>query len=190
MKNLVIAVFVFFITAKISAQDVSLTQTGNISHNQFYVDLVGKTASLNGNWGLFGGMKAGYNINKNVSLGLAGYGLIPNHLGGSYINQSGRDTLHFGYGGAEATYKYNFSEKFSLAGMMMIGAGRVDYENLGGYDYFFIMEPGVAFNYMITEWFGLGVSADYRFAAGVNYADFSDASFSGWSTDLSFKFGF
>lgn len=72
----------------------------------------------------------------------------------------------------------------------MIGAGRVDYKNLGGNDYFFIMEPGVSVNYMITEWFGLGASADYRFAAGVKYADFSDNSFSGWSTDLSFKFRF
>lgn len=190
MKNLIIAVFVFFITAQISAQDLSLTHTGNINHNQFYVDLVGKTAALNGNWGLFGGMKAGYNINPNVSIGLATLGMIPNHLGGSYINQDGRDTLHFGYGGVEASYKYNISKSFSFTGMMMIGAGRVDYKNLGGNDYFFIMEPGVSVNYMITEWFGLGASADYRFAAGVKYADFSDNSFSGWSTDLSIKFRF
>ncbi len=190
MKNLIIAVFVFFITAQISAQDLSLTHTGNINHNQFYVDLVGKTAALNSNWGLFGGMKAGYNINPNVSIGLAAFGMIPNHLGGSYINQKGRDTLHFGYGGVDASYKFNISKSFSFTGMMMIGAGRVDYKNLGGNDYFFIMEPGVSVNYMITEWFGLGASADYRFAAGVKYADFSDNSFSGWSTDLSFKFRF
>jgi len=190
MNNLIIAVIVFFLTVQVSAQDISLTQAGINDPNQFYVDLVGKTAALNGNWGLFGGMKAGYIINRNVSIGLAGYGMIPNQLGGSYINQDGRDTLHFGYGGVEAAYKYYILNNFYLTGMMMIGAGRVDYENLGGNDYFFIMEPGVSVNFMITDWFGLGVSADYRFAAGVKYAEFSNASFSGWSTDLSFKFVF
>ena len=190
MKNLVIAMFVFFSIAQVSAHDISLTQMGNNYPNRFYVDLVAKAATLNGNWGLFGGMRAGYNINKNVRIGAIAHGLIPNTLGGSYINQNGRDTLHLGYGGVEAAYNYYLLDNFYLTGMMMIGAGRTDYENLGGNDYFFIMEPGVAFNYMITEWFGLGLSADYRFAAGVNYADLSNASFSGWSTDISFKFGF
>jgi hypothetical protein len=111
-------------------------------------------------------------------------------LGGSYINQDDRDTLHLGYGGIKAAYKYNLSEKFYMTGMMMVGAGRVDYENLGGYDYFFIIEPGASFNYKIIDWFGLGYSVSYRLASGVKYADFSDASFSGWAMDLDFKFGF
>jgi hypothetical protein len=190
MKNLIIAVFVTFVTVQITAQDISLTQQGNIDQNNFYVDLVSKAATLNGDWGLFGGMRVGYNINKNFSLGLAGYGLIPNELGDSYINQNGKDTLHFGYGGLEAAYNYKLSNIFYISGLMMIGAGRVDYENLGGHDYFFIMEPGVSFNYVLTDWFGLGYSVNYRIATGVNYADFSNASFSGWSMDLDFKFGF
>jgi hypothetical protein len=190
MKNLLIAVFVSLIAVHLSAQDISLTQAGSKNSNSFYVDLVSKAASLNGGWGLFGGIKAGYNLNRDVSLGLAAHGMIPNRLGGSYVNQNGRDTLHFGYGGVEASYNYYLSDKFYLTGMLMVGAGRVDYENLGGNDYVFIMEPGVSFNYQIIEWFGLGFSADYRFAAGVKYADFSNASFSGWSTDLSFKFKF
>lgn len=188
MKNFLIVVFISLIAVQLSAQDISFTQTGSINPNRFYVDLVGKAAALNGGWGLFGGMKAGYNINRNVSLGLAAHGMIPNRLGGSYVNQNGRDTLHFGYGGIDAAYNYYLSDKFYLTGMLMVGAGRVDYENLGGHDYFFITEPGVSFNYLITDWFGLGLSADYRFAAGVKYSDFSNASFSGWSTDISFNF--
>lgn len=190
MKNLLIAVFISLNAAQLSAQDISLTNVGSKSPSSFYVDLVAKAATLDGGWGLFGGMKAGYNLNRNVSLGLTAYGMIPNRLGGSYVNQNGSDTLHFGYGGVEAAYNYYLSDKFYLTGMLMVGAGRVDYENLGGNDYFFIMEPGVSFNYQITEWFGLGFSADYRLASGVKYADFSNASFSGWSTDLSFKFRF
>ena len=190
MKNLVIAVFVTLITIQLTAQDISLANGGSNNLNRFYIDLSSKAATLNGGWGLFGGMKAGYNINNNISIGLAGYGLIPDKLGGSYVNQNGQDELHFGYGGAEVSYKYNLSERFYLSGNLLIGAGRADYEELGGYDYFFITEPGASVGYRITNWFGLGLSAGYRFAAGVNYADFSDASFSGWSTDLDFNFGF
>jgi hypothetical protein len=190
MKNLLIAVLISLNAAHLSAQDISLTSVGSKSPRSFYVDLLAKAATLDGGWGLFGGMKVGYNLNRNVSLGLTAHGMIPNTLGGSYVNQNGSDTLHFGYGGVEASYNYYLSDKFYLTGMLMVGAGRVDYENLGGNDYFFIMEPGVSFTYLITEWFGLGFSADYRLAAGVNYADFSNASFSGWSTDLSFKFRF
>ena len=190
MSKVLIAIFVTVVAIQLSAQDISLTPQGNNDLNRFYADLIGKTATLNGGWGLFGGMRAGYNINNNFSIGLVGYGLIPDKLGGSYINQDGKDELHFGYGGAEAIYKYDISDRFYLTGMMMIGAGRTDYENLGGHDYFFIMEPGTSVNYRIVDWFGLGLSAGYRIAAGVNYADFSDASFSGWSSSLDFKFGF
>jgi len=189
-KNLLIAVFVTLITVQLSAQDIYFSQQGNNDLNHFYADLIGKTATLNGGWGLFGGMRAGYNINNNVSIGLVGHGLIPDKLGGSYINQEREDELHFGYGGAEVAYKYNLSDRFYLTGMMMLGAGRADYENLGGHDYLFMMEPGASINYRLSNWFGLGFSAGYRFAAGVKYADLSDASFSGWTTNVDFKFGF
>ena len=190
MKNLIFAVFVTFLTVQLSAQDISFTHPGNNILNRYYFDLVGKTAALNGELGLFGGMRAGYNINRNVSLGLIAHGLIPDKLGSSYINQDGKDELHLGYGGVEAAYKYDLSDKFYLTGIMMLGAGRADYENLGGNDYFFIMEPGASINYRLTNWFGLGYSLNYRLASGVNYADFSNASFSGWAMDLCFKFGF
>jgi hypothetical protein len=73
---------------------------------------------------------------------------------------------------------------------MMVGAGRVNYVDVGGNDYFFIAEPGVSINYNITEFFGIGFSVDYRRAAGVKYADLTDNSLSGWSMDLAFNFGF
>lgn len=190
MKNLFVTLFAVLFAAQIYAQDMSLTHSYRMDRTQFYVSLVGKAAALNGNWGLFGGLRAGYNIDENFSLGLTAHGLIPNKIERSYINQDGRDELHFGYAGAEAIYKYDLSDKFYLTGVMMLGAGRVDYEIADGYDYFFIMEPGASINYRITNWFGVGYAVDYRLASGVKYADFSNASFSGWSMDLSFNFGF
>lgn len=189
MKKLVIAVLIF-VTFKLSAKDISLTNTGNNNLNRFYIELTSKIGALNTDYGLFGGARVGYNINKDVSLGLTAHGLIPNKIDNSYINQKGRDELHLGYAGVEAAYKYNLSDRFYLTGIMMLGAGRADYEIADGEDYFFIMEPGASINYRLTDWFGLGYSLNYRYASGVKYADFSNASFSGWSMSLDFKFGF
>lgn len=190
MKTLMIAVFVALITVQLSAQDIFLKQPGTKYLNRFYIDLVSKAATLNGDWGLFGGARAGYNFNENFSLGAVAHGLIPKKLGKSYINRDGRDTLYLGYVGAEATYKYGLSDNFYLEGTIMIGAGRVNYEHLDGHDYFFITEPGASINYKFTNWFGLGYSVNYRLASGVKYANFSNASFSGWSMDLAFNLGF
>jgi len=184
MKRFVV-LFALLITVQLSAQNFSAGKS-----SMFYVDLVSKASVLNGDWGLFGGMRAGINLDENFSIGLAGHGLIPVQLGKSYINVEGRDELHFGYGGVEASYKYYLSPKFYLSGNLFAGAGRVDYELLPSYDYFFIIEPGLSFNYNIIEWFGLGYQVNYRAASGVKYADFSNASFGGWSTDLAFKFSF
>lgn len=190
MKTLFVALLITLSGIQVSAQDISLSKSGGNKVNRYYIDLVSKAASLNGSWGLFGGVRAGYNVDKNVSIGLTAHGLIPEELGSSYINRNGRDILHLGYGGLEAAYKYNLYERFYMSGMIMIGAGRVDYDKLGGNDYYFVMEPGMSLNYRIADWFGLGYSVNYRFASGVKYADFSNASFSGWSTDISLKFGF
>jgi hypothetical protein len=40
MKNLIVSVFVAFITVQISAQNNSFTKIGNNNFNRFYVDLV------------------------------------------------------------------------------------------------------------------------------------------------------
>ena len=182
------ALLVLFAAVQLSAQDISFAKPEKL--NRFYADVLTKTANLNSYWALFGGMRAGYNINENVSIGLAAHGLVPNYIDGSYIVRKGSNELHLGYGGVEAAYKLNLSDRFYAAGIVMVGAGRANVEKLGGNDYFFIMEPGASINYRVTDWFGLGYSVSYRYASGVKYADYSNASFSGWSMDLGFKFGF
>jgi hypothetical protein len=184
MKNLLIALLMLFAVVQVSAQDHSS------NNNRFYAGLISKASTLNGNWGLFGGMRAGYNIDKNVSIGAVAHGLIPTYIEPAYINREGRDELHMGYGGLETSYSYDLSDKFYLTGMMMIGAGRVDYEKMDGNDYFFIMEPGASINYRFTDFIEIGYSISYRLASGVKYADFSNASFSGWSMDLGLNFSF
>jgi hypothetical protein len=190
MKTMILALFVSFLSVHALAQDITYTRSGSTPINRFYAGIIGKTAALNGSWGLLGGMRIGYNIDENSSIGLSAFGLIPERLDQSYINRNGRNDMHLGYFGAEAVIKYHISKIVYLAGTMMVGAGRVNYVDVGGNDYFFIAEPGVSINYNITEFFGIGFSVDYRRAAGVKYADLTDNSLSGWSMDLAFNFGF
>ncbi len=190
MRNIILAISTILFSVQLSAQNFDAHNLGSDNYNRVYIDVVSKAARLNGDWGLLGGMRIGYNFNKQYSLGLVAHGLIPDHIESTYINRDGRDELNLGYGGVEASYNYFFSKKFSLTGTMMIGAGRAEFVELGGHDYFFIMEPGASINYNLTDWFGLGYAVNYRMASGVNYSKFSNASFSGWSMDLAFKFGF
>ena len=190
MKNIAIVLIAVLFSIQLSAQGFYSNNLGNNSDNRIYIDVVSKAATLNGDWGLLGGMRIGYNFNKQYSLGLVAHGLIPEHIEGDYINRDGRDNLNLGYGGLEAGYNYSLSKNFYLTGTMMLGAGKVEFENLGGHDYFFIMEPGASINYRLTDWVGLGYSLNYRLASGVNYSKFSNASLSGWSMDLGMKFGF
>ena len=62
MKTLIFAVFVALITVQLSAQDISIMQQGNTEPTRLYVSLVGKAATLNSDWGLFGGVRVGYNF--------------------------------------------------------------------------------------------------------------------------------
>ncbi|MBL1214999.1 MAG: hypothetical protein HND52_16675 [Ignavibacteriae bacterium] len=190
MKHIVIIVLAALISAQLFAQDFSQKQSGEVELNKFYIDLTSRAERIDGKWGLFGGMRAGYNLTENVSFGLTAHGLIPDIRESNYINQTGKDELTFGYGGIESNYKYNLSENFYLTGTFMAGMGRIALKTLGGHDYFFVFEPGTSVNFRITEWFGLGYSVNYRLATGVNYADFYNKSFSGWSMELGFKFGF
>jgi len=190
MKNIIFVLFAIAFSVQLSAQNFDSNNLGSSIDNRIYIDMVAKAATMNGDWGLLGGMRIGYNFNKQYSLGLVAHGLIPNSIEGTYINRDGRDELNLGYGGVEAGYNYSLSDQFFLTGTMMLGAGKVEFVDLGGHDYFFIMEPGASINYKLTDWFGLGYSLNYRMASGVNYSKFSNASFSGWSMDLGFKFGF
>ena len=190
MKNLLFVLLTLILLSKISAQGLYSDNLGNNNNNRIYIDLVSKAATLNGDWGLFGGMRIGYNFNKQFSLGLVAHGLIPEHIEDDYINRDGRDDINLGYGGIEAGYNYSLSNRFYLTGTMMIGSGRIEFENISGKDYFFILEPGASINYKLVDWFALGYSIDYRLASGVNFDRFSSPSLSGWSMDLSFKFGF
>ncbi len=160
----------------------------NNSIKSFYIDLSAKAMTVKDDWGLLGGIRLGYKFNQNVKLGVIAYGLIPEHLEESYINRDDRDDLNLGYGGLEICYAHPLNDIFDVTGQLMIGSGRIDIENKNGNDYFFITEPGVSLNYNIVSWFGLGFGTSYRFASGIDYEDYTNASLSGWAHSFDFKF--
>ncbi len=184
----ILLAILFFV--RLSAQTFDYDNLGNGTNSRIYFDVISKAATINGDWGLFGGMRAGYNFNKKLSLGVVAHGLIPEHIEDNYINRDGREDMNLGYGGIEASYNYSLANDLYLTTAMLVGAGRVELETRNDNDYFFMIEPGAAINYSFVDWFALGYSINYRLASGVNYLNYSNASFSGWSMDLGFKFSF
>ena len=184
----ILSTMLFFV--QLSAQTSDFNKLEGGTFNKIYLDVISKSATINGDWGLFGGMRAGYNFNKKISIGLVAHGLIPEHIEKNYINRDGREDLYLGYGGIEASYNFSLTKDLYLTTAMMVGAGRVELEKRDDNDYFFTMEPGASINYSFIDWFALGYSINYRLASGVNYLNYSNASFSGWSMDLGFKFSF
>lgn len=190
MKKIIFILSAMLLFVQLSAQTSDYQNLGNGTNNRVFLDIISKAGTINGDWGLFGGMRAGYNFNKQLSLGIVAHGLIPEQIEDNYINRDGREDMHLGYGGIEASYNYSLANDLYLTTAMMVGAGRVELETRNDNDYFFIIEPGASINYSFFDWFALGYSINYRLASGVNYLNYSNASFSGWSMDLGFKFSF
>ena len=72
----------------------------------------------------------------------------------------------------------------------MVGAGRINFVQKGGHDYFFVTEPGITLNFFLTNWFGLGVGTSYLFASGVDYEGYTDSSLNSSAYSIDFKFQF
>ena len=188
MKKTILIFLAMLFFGQLSAQTLYPNNLVDGTNSRIYLDIISKAATINGDWGLFGGMRAGYKFNKKLSLGVVAHGLIPEHIEDNYINRDGRDNINLGYGGIEASYNFSLTKDLYLTTAMMVGAGRVELENRNDNDYFFVIEPGASINFRFVEWFGLGYSINYRLASGVKYSNYSNASFSGWSMDLGFKF--
>lgn len=190
MYKLKIRVFVILILLFITqlvAQDRSLKESDKI--NNFYLDIVGKMAYIDCDPAIIQGLRFGYNINEKVSIGFSGSRLLSNE-DESYVNYKREDKINLSQGGIESFYKCELSERFYVTAGMTIGVAKVEYKDKDGDDWFGLIEPRASTNYRITDCFGIGTSIDYRIASGVNFSDFSNSDFSGWSANLSLKFGF
>lgn len=178
------------------AKDKEITGFGNID---FRVgEVVSQQALIMGAYG-------GVLVNKNVMLGVAGYGIATESQFEGFNPETNelRDlNLYGGYAGMLMGFKVASKEIVHLSVPMVIGAGHLDvsddnYFDLsnGDNDYtlestaFFVFEPSALLELNISYHFRMGFGAGYRLVRGSSLENLSDDDLSGFSGVVSFQVG-
>ena len=180
----------------IYSQEKTLVGSGTISHGGFGAPVI-KYTQIYGEPSLLVGGRGGWIINHTFVLGGGGYGLV-NEIN-SNINLIGNPTyIHFGYGGLELEYIIASDQLVHYSVYSLIGAGGVSLANNFdgdwedghyGSDAFFIFEPAINVELNIISFFRINAGVSYRLISGINYYEFANSDFDGFSAVLAFKFG-
>ena len=173
-----------------------------------------KFTNINGELGILVGGRGAWTVNRTLSLGLAGYGLVTQH-DAKYIdsaNKSVEGNINMGYGGLYLEYIYQPLEYIHLATNVLFGVGGVSYSenqwmnnnngtnnNLSSNDpwnMIFVIEPSLAVEFNITTYFRISVEGSYRFVSNIRESDLyksnqtlKDINLKGLSGGITFEFG-
>lgn len=171
-----------------------------------------KVSPVRDNLNLFLGGQGGVIFNRHLYLGIAGYGMstrekfqgIDTRLPENTPNRDIRlDMTGFGYGGLLIGYTIAPNSLVHIDIPVVIGAGGVDLSDdritLSDDDYtlkpsiesaaFFVAEPGINIELNMARFFRLGLGGGYRYIYGTELVNVSDSDLSGWTANVSLKFG-
>ncbi len=185
--------------------------SGKIAHGGFGGPVV-KGTYMDDEYELLVGGRLGYIIDHKFCIGLAGYGMVTNHLVREHAIRDSSIQIYWGYGGLDLEYRINPKDLVNFSVTTLIGAGGAslqyrddddDWDNDDDEDdddrkidsdSFFVLEPGVNVMVNVARYFKCGVGASYRYVNGVDFdtklVDFDDSDLSGFSVMLNFEGGF
>lgn len=151
------------------------------------------------------GAYGGILVNKNVMLGVAGYGIATESQfeGFNPETREQRDlNIYGGYAGMLMGFKIASKEIIHLSVPMVIGAGHLDISDDNYFDLsngdndfnlestaFFVFEPSALLELNVSHHFRLGFGAGYRLVRGSNLKNLNDNDLSGFSGVVSFQLG-
>jgi hypothetical protein len=152
--------------------------------------------------GYFIGLRTGFIMNHNFSLGL-GINILFNpvdreKLGG--VPYTGPDSvITMGYGGLLLEYFIMSKKLVTISIGLLIGGGGMVFQD-GNYwknqtfnpqtvNGFFAIEPEVNVFFNITKFFRIGVGGTYRYVNGIKDPHFTDKGFSGFGGQITVQFG-
>jgi hypothetical protein len=175
-----------------------------------------KFSNINGDIGILVGGRGAWTVNRTLSLGLAGYGLITQH-DAKYVDTAGKNidgVINMGYGGLYLEYIYKPIEYVHLATNVLVGAGAVNFsEEMWHSDSsddefdthsnsnkpwkaIFVIEPTVAVEFNITTYFRISIEGSYRFVSSIRENDLykanqtlKDINLNGFSGGITLEFG-
>lgn len=183
--------------------DRDLANGGWGAPSAHYTQVMGKDAMLVG-------VKGGWLIDHQVTLGIAGFGLVtdaPNSAYDSYLSEQGRvvqgpSQLRMGYGGLLLEPIIGHSSAVHVTLPLIIGAGGCGYQTYGplsqnfdpyGYMYdtqaFFVLEPGVELELNLIPLVRLGLGVSYRYTSDIDLPATPVDPFRGINAGVTIKVG-
>lgn len=171
-----------------------------------------KVSPVRDNINLILGGQAAVIFNEHAYVGVAGYGLstrekfngLDARLPETDPNRDIRmDLSGFGYGGILLGYTVSPNSLVHIDFPVLIGAGGVDLTDdnitISNNDFtlkpsiessaFFVAEPGLNIEINMARFFKMGIGGGYRYIYGTDLVNLSDSDLSGWTANVSLKFG-
>ena len=168
-----------------------------------------RVSEINNEAALLIGAYGGVILSKKIMVGAGGYGIATdNQFDG--LEPEKPLNLYGGYGGILLGYMISSLEVVHVNFPVLIGAGgmevsdREEFRDLTNPPHnldprifriessaFFVVEPGVEVELNVTRFFRIALGTSYRFTQGVDLPrnQIGDEDISGWTGNLSFKFG-
>jgi hypothetical protein len=169
-------------TGPVYAEQETLLK-GVIRESGWYGGPAVRFGGINNSLAVFAGYRGGWIINRTLSIGGGGYGLV------SDVYFSG-SKLKLGYGGLDLEYKIDPDEIVHLTFRSLIGLGMVELTGVGQ-DSFFVLEPGVGVDLNVVRFLKVNGGVSYRLVSGAgNVPGVSDSSLSGLTAEIALIFGF
>lgn len=185
LRIVLLPLFVAFImisAGPLNADQQTLLQ-GVIQESGWYGGPVLKVGGISNSPAVFLGYRGGWVINRTLSLGGGGYGLV------SDLYFSG-NKLKMGYGGLELEYKINPDALVHFTIHSLLGFGGLELVGVGQ-ESFFTFEPGAGVELNVARFFKVNAGVSYRLVSGANrVAGISDTLLSGFTGEVALMFGF
>jgi hypothetical protein len=170
----------------------------NVKHGGYGAPEV-KVTSFTGDAALLVGGQAGWIIDRQLVLGVAGYGLAMSHSPTEeLLRPEGPSRIAFGYGGARVAWTHRPQRMFHASFGVLVGAGGVGVvtHDIGAGRYythntaaFFAAEPATELELNVTSFMRVSASVGYRFITGTDEPGLHSSDMSGVAGGLAFKFG-
>lgn len=201
--TLVIALF-FIFPLSIAAQENDDMETLFGSSKDLKIGVYGgpeaMISQINGEVGLMVGGRGGIILNESFFFGGSGVNIVTLHTADKDSELYKLYDIENRYGGFLLEYINNTKRLFHFTSSMLIGWGNValradnpdDITNNWIYanDSYFIIEPRVAFELNVHEYFRINMGVSYKLVAGADIGPIDSSDLSGLSANVVLKFGF
>lgn len=155
-------------------------------------------SEFNGESAVFTGTYGGWYVTKKLMIGMGGYALVSSHESTNGNEKSDdRDNIRMGYGGLVTEFTIYSYKGVHFTNTSLLAYGKVN----DGYAYsasdrwekvsdeVFVSQTSLNAEMNMTDWMRVGAGVGYRSVMGSDLADLSNKDMSGFSANLTVKFG-